>query len=244
MSGSLVDSGGATAQFVNPKQGGVYRFRAEVAGSSNTYANVVLPLCGAEVSGVFEGDVALVQGVLANLLTRYDEEERQKPLFGLKWFVGNGSGDYRGRVDSAAARTVWQYNQIADDSGLGAVATWYGVPTRMAKLGNLIVGYGAETLGVESSLQEQAQEIGTLNDATATASWNAGAGLASGGAVSTLCAALARDMWASADSKVRNLWPNTSGADNHVTTTNSVNYNYFFRSPGIIQRGQREFGQQ
>ena len=242
MSGSLVDSGGATARFLNPKQGGVYRFRAEVTGASNTYANVVLPLCGAEVGGVFESDFTAIGGVLANLGAKYDVEERQKPTFGLYWFVGSGAGDYKGRVDSAGGRTVWQYNQVSDSSGLGAVATWYGIPTRMAKLGNLLVGYGAETLSVSADLQEQAQGIGTLNDETATASWNAGVGLASGGSLSAVCAALARSMWSGADAKVKNLWPNRSATDNHVTTAGDIDYNFFFRSPGIIWKGEEEFG--
>ena len=48
------------------------------------------------------------------------------------------------------------------------------------------------------------------------------------------------NIWSSASSgdKAKALWPNTPGADNHSSTTNSVDYNLFFRSPGIVERGR------
>ena len=51
---------------------------------------------------------------------------------------------------------------------------------------------------------------------------------------------MATNIWSSASSgdKAKALWPNTPGADNHSSTTNSVDYNLFFRSPGIVERGR------
>ena len=55
---------------------------------------------------------------------------------------------------------MWTYNKVNDISGQGAVATFYGVPTRMAKLGNFLAGYGTERLGIWGISQWLAQGIG------------------------------------------------------------------------------------
>ena len=235
MSGSLVDTGGATARFVNPKQGGVYRFKAEVAGASNTYATVVLPLCGAEIGGVFANDFALYSVAMSNLDARAGWFERQTPTFGLKWFNDDGAADYLGRVDNGSRPTVWCYNQVDDVSGMGAVASLYGMPARIAKLGNFFAGYGTELLGVWGVSQWLSQGIGTFNDETASMSWDAGTLVATGGDFSAAALALSTNMWGAADAKVRRLWPNPIPADNHATFSSSFDFNRNFCSPGVVE---------
>ena len=87
------------------------------------------------------------------------------------------------------------------------------------------------------------QYIGTDNDATATLSWNCGTGLAAPGVnISSNCAACAKAMWNVADDKVRRLWPNNLPADNHDPYSYTVDYNFYFISPGLINIGLDEFG--
>ena len=235
MSGSLIPLGGLAARFANPKQGGVYRFRSRVNGSPWTEGNVVLPLSGAEVSSVFEADFAVYSAAISNLNATVGRFERQLPTFGVKWFNDNGAVDYLGRVDNAGSKTVWTYNKVNDISGQGAVATFYGVPTRMAKLGNFLAGYGTERLGIWGISQWLAQGIGAINDATATMSWDAGTELAEGGIVGVAAAALSTGMWGSADSKERRLWPNHAAADNHALLSNGLDFNLNFCSPGVVE---------
>ena len=235
MSGALVDSGGLSARFVNPKLGGVYRFKAETAGSSNTYATVVLPLAGAEVSGVFEADFALYAVAMSNLNARTGRFERQTPSFGRKWFYNGGAADYLGRVDNASHQTVWFYNQVNDISGMGAVASFYGVPMRMAKLGNFLVGYGTEYLGIWGVSQWLSQGMGTSNDETASMSWDAGNLVASGAGVVTTASTLSTNMWDHADVKVRRLWPNRVSTDNHAAFSSRLDFNLNFCSPGVAE---------
>ena len=235
MSGSLVEGAGLTAQFVNPKRGGVYRFRGRCGGSPWTEANIVLPLAGAEVRGVFEGDFAIYAQRMTELDATSGQFERQLPKFGLLWFNDAGAADYRGRVDNIDSPTVWRYNPIEDISGFGAVATLYGVPVRMAKLGNFLAGYGTKRLGVWSASRWLSQSIGTDKDATADMSWAAGGDVADGSNVVATVSSLSTNMWHSADVKVKTLWPNPATTDNHSVGPVSVDYNWFFRSPRVIE---------
>ena len=67
MSGSLSHAGALAAHFVNPRQGGVYRFRGRCDGSPWTHANIVLPLCGASIDAVFDADMAVVASAMQTL---------------------------------------------------------------------------------------------------------------------------------------------------------------------------------
>ena len=242
-SGSLVSISPVDVEFRNPKKGGVYRVRGRVGGSPWTEANVVLPVCGAGVEDIFVSDLAMTHAIMTNLCAKYDRETRTSPMFGLKWFVRDGAGDYLGRPDNQQCQTTWRYNQVNDQSGLGAVATFYVYPTRLAKLNNMTVGFGSQLLGVSNFRQRLAQHIGVANDATATMSWNCGTGLAAPGVnISSNCAACAKAMWNVADDKVKRLWPNNLPADNHDPYSPTVNYNFYFISPELIRRGQNEFG--
>lgn len=236
MSGALSHEGGLAAHFVNPTQGGVYRFRGRCDGSPWTEGNVVLPLSGASIDGVFESDFTVYETAMANLAATSGPLERQKPSFGLRWFNDRGAADYRGRVDNAVWPTVWRYNQVNDLSGFGAVATLYGVPARVSKLGNFFAGYGTRILGVWGVSRWLSQRIGTDNDETAEMSWDAGTDVADGSNLTSRVAILSTNMWSVSDGKVRALWPNPAATDNHVVApTNRVDYNFFFRSPGVVE---------
>ena len=240
MSGSLVPCSGLAARFVNPTQGGVYRFRARCGGSPWTEGNVVLPLSGASVDAVLESDFSVYRTVMTNLAATSGPLERQTPSFGLRWFSNNGAADYRGRVDNATWQTVWRYNQVDDFSGFGAVATVYGIPARMSKLGNFLAGYGTRILGVWGVSRWLAQSIGTDNDESADMSWDAGTDVADGSNFMARVSALSTNMWSVGGAKVRTLWPNPAWTDNHVVApTNSVDYNFFFRSPRVVERAIR-----
>ncbi len=243
MSGTLQGSG-ATARFENPKRGGVYRFRARCGASAWAEGNVILPLAGAEVSGVVAGDLADVQRWVRHLDATTGPVERQTPWWGLENFYDFGMGDYRGRPDNAGSRTVWKYNAVNDSSGRGAVATLDGAPVRMAKLSNLMVAYATESMGVLGMFQWLAQAKGTWNDDSAGESWDAGEAIAGGAGVAETLSSMASVVWAAAPdgSKEKILWPNIPAADNHSSTTNSVDYNLFFRSPGIVERGRAMTG--
>jgi len=61
------------------------------------------------------------------------------------WFVLHG--DYLGRPDNILSKTVWCYNAVNDYTGMGACATFGGLPVRVAKLSNFFVGYCSRRIG-------------------------------------------------------------------------------------------------
>ena len=239
MSGSLSHEGGLTAWFVNPVHGGVYRFRGRCDGCPWTEGNVVLPLAGAAVDAVLAADLASATATAQYLVSHYTPTERQRPSWGRDWFFFDGMGDYLGRVDNAAWRTPWLYNQVNDVTGMGAVATWGGIPTRMAKASNFIVAYAATAAGVSGGLQWAATVLhGTGDDLPAESSWNAGQSLALGGSATNTVRNLVRAIWPGADAKERALWPNVRSADNETDDWFDIDYNYNFISPGFVQWGR------
>ncbi len=235
MSGSFSPAGILSAVFENPRQGGVYRFRARVGGSPWTAGTVVLPLAGASMDADFAADISTADGMAQQIEESFRITELSRPEQGKAWFYYNGMGDYRGRVDSSAARTIWQYNQVNDDTGFGAVATWHGVPVRMAKLSNFMVSYTALRAGVDwryawaSTIFE-----GTLDDETAELSWNAGRTLAQSGSLSNVVETLVHDMWPVSHQKERRLWPNLEPADNRTNEVWEADYNFQYLPPGFI----------
>ena len=255
MSGTLSHTNSPAAHFVNPKQGGVYRFRGRCDGSPWTQANVVLPLCGASIDAVFDADMAVVSTVMQTLRDTKSWYQKQDSDFGDRWFYDHNAMDYIGRVDNASWPTVWRYNQISDDVlgeyyRMGAVAMFRGVPTPVSKLGNFMAGYGTETVGVWGILRWVAQFIrGMPNDATGNMSWDVGGGFADGeGSNLVECTtALATNMWQQVASgnvengKVFALWPNPQGADNHVDAlTTGFDHNRQFASPGVVREAMQQ----
>jgi hypothetical protein len=172
-------------------------------------------------------------------MARYSPRQRNNNRNGLRWFFKNGAGDYRGRPDVLQVandpyQTVWCYNQVNDESGLGSVATWAGIPVRMAKISNFTVGYAAAKIGVSSWRQSLSQLLGEENDLSASASWDAGVAVAGGTDYGTTVSNLVRNIWNKADEKNQKLWPNPMPAENHVAPEAVFNFNYVFCSPGFL----------
>ena len=251
MSGTLSHTGALMAQFVNPRQGGVYRFRGRCDGSPWTQANIVLPLCGASIDSVFDADMAVVSATMRTLRDTKTWYQKQDMDFGDKWFYDHNVMDYIGRVDNASWPTVWRYNQISDDAlseyhRMGAVAMFRDVPTPVSKLGNFMAGYGTEEIGVWRILSWASQFLrGMTNDATGDMSWDAGTDFANSGGTNLveLTTTLATNMWTQVangsveNSKVFALWPNPANADNHAETlTTDFDHNRQFLSPGIVRQ--------
>ena len=251
MSGELSHTGSLAAHFVNPRQGGVYRFRGRCDGSPWTQANIVLPLCGASIDAVFDADMSHVITAMQTLRDTKSWYQKQDGDFGDKWFYDHNVMDYIGRVDNTSWPTVWRYNQITDDVlneyyRMGAVATFRGVPTPVAKLGNFMAGYGTETVGVWRILRWASQFIrGMANDATGSMSWAVGEDFASSAGTNLVecTTTLATNMWSLVaggqveNDKVFALWPNPANADNHAETlTTDFDHNRQFLSPGIVRQ--------
>lgn len=105
-----------------------------------------LSFAGASEDSICESDILHADGFVMYITNNYSQSTIQTPRFGLQWFNNNGMGDYLGRVDTISRPTVWRYNQVNDSTGMGAVATWCGVPVRMAKVSNFMVGYATTRL--------------------------------------------------------------------------------------------------
>lgn len=255
MSGDLSHASSTTARFVNPKQGGVYRFRGRCDGSPWAQANIVLPLCGASIDAVFDADMSIVSNAMQTLRDTRTWYQKQDGDFGDRWFYDHNVMDYIGRVDNASRPTVWQYNQITDAVlseyyRMGAVATFRGVPTPVSKLGNFMAGYGTETVGVWWILRRASQYArGMANDATGSSSWAVGEEFASSSWTNLVecTTTLATNMWSLVaggeveNDKVFALWPNPANADNHAETlTTDFDHNRQFLSPGIVRENLQQ----
>ena len=236
-SGTLSPGSGLSASFRNPKVGGVYRFAVTCNGSPVTEMNLVLPLAGASVDAICESDFLLADGFVRYATNNFARSLVQTPFFGLHWFYRNGMGDYLGRVDSSSKPTVWHYNKVNDDTGMGAVATWCGLPVRMAKASNFMVGYATTRLGVWSAFRSISQGIGNPNDESAQMSWDAGVDVANGTNFIRAVGDFVTNTWHLSHIKERQLWPNMANTDNHTRRNVYTNFNYQFISPGFIERG-------
>ncbi|MDD2239707.1 MAG: hypothetical protein PHI93_03490 [Kiritimatiellae bacterium] len=237
-SGDLDRTDTFEVKYQNPKLGGVYRFDFDlgVSGCTKSEANVVLPLAGAEVDSIIQGDITRANSFSTAVRASYSWIERQSPWNGTRWFVTGGAGDYRGRPDNSSSPTVWAYNQVNTSSlfGMGAVGTWKGKPVRVAKISNFMVGYAARKIGVNSASAWISQVIGTWNDSAASKSWDAGWDIADGSSYNTTVTALVEDIWDDADDKNQKLWPNTSTANNYVVPNSFYDPDAQFTSPGFL----------
>ncbi len=247
-SGALANAHGLCADFANPKHGGVVRLRSRVDGSPWTEGNIVLPLAGASIDDIVEGDLAAYAAQMDWLIANYNKDERNSKDFGERWFVGGGNGDYIGRPDSAASPTVWLYNQVNDEPtpdfngvGFGAVMTWHGLPTRLSKVSNLFVSFGTKRIGVAEWRRQLARIIyGTsdffFGDGTSSMSWEAGNTLSTTN-FAQATGTLVTNMWLRLGEKERRLWPNEANADNHVQWSSTFDYNRQFVSPTTVELG-------
>lgn len=247
-SGALANVHGLCADFANPKHGGVIRLRSRVDGSPWTEGNIVLPLAGASIDDIVEGDLAAYAAQMDWLIANYNKDERNSKDFGERWFVSGGNGDYIGRPDSAARPTVWLYNQVNDvptsslnGVGFGAIMTWHGLPTRLSKVSNLFVSFGTKRIGVAEWRRQLSRiRYGTndflFGDGTSSMSWEAGNTLSISNFAQTT-GTLATNMWFRQGAKERRLWPNVESADNHVQWSPSFDYNRQFVSPTTVELG-------
>ena len=247
-SGALANAHGLYADFANPKHGGIIRLRSRVDGSPWTEGNIVLPLAGASIDDIVEGDLAAYAAQMDWLIANYNKDERNSRAFGDWWFVSGGNGDYIGRPDAAASPTVWLYNQVNDvptpsinGVGFGAVMTWHGLPTRLSKVSNMFVSFGTKRIGV-AEWRRQLSRIwyGTsdflFGDGTSSMSWEVGNTLSTTNFAQTT-GALVTNMWLRLGEKERRLWPNEANADNHVQWSRSFDYNRQFVSPTTVELG-------
>lgn len=240
-SGTLVATGGLTAEFRNPTCGGVIRIAASCDGSPETEGNILLPLAGATIDAVFESDFIAASNAVAYYRT-YWPRYVLTPLWGAATFYKNG--DYHGRVDCADYPTVRAYNSISDDDfHFGAVATLYGAPVRIAKLSNFLVSYVTAALNVNEMFGEISRTAGTEDDESAAMSWEAGALLATNGLFSAVVPQMATNMFLSSDGKVTTLWPNQHPTDNHLDSDLISNFDENFCSPIFIEESRARSGE-
>jgi hypothetical protein len=218
-SGILNRSDSFAVKYQNPKQGGVYKigFNLGLDRSVESEANIVLPLAGAEIDHIMRADITRADAFATRVLATYTAWEINYPPNGFEWFVAVGHGDYLGRPNNASSPTVRKYNQV-DDEGKGAVATWCGVPVKIAKASNFIVAYACRRIDVKSFLAWGAQLIGTKNDASGQKSWDAGWAVGGGADYGNAASNLVVDIWDEHknDDKNQKLWPNHAPADNYV----------------------------
>lgn len=240
-SGSIVTTGSNTADLRNPQIGGVYRLAAILDGIE-TQGTIVLPLAGASIDAVVESDIASADTFCALAKDHLPKIEMRRISFGYYFFCLHSKGYYRGRPNNTQNPTVWAYNAVNDDTGLGAICTLGGRPLYLEKLSNFLAGYVCKKIGVTPLEAWVAQLYGTWNNAGATASWDAGEELAQPGHASfeTILSEMTEEVWTSETAeKARALWPNLSPADNH--RTGRVNFNYYFSSPGMLNTSEQEF---
>lgn len=233
-SGWIVGSGPRTGELRNPKVGGVYHIASFFNGSPTNECNIVLPLAGAEMSGILAADLAAADGFVERSKNNWPRRWFTRMLFASKWFTFDKYGFYRGRPDNAGNPTVWPYNQVRDDDGKGAIGTLLGVPIHVEKLSNLLAAYACEKLEVPLDEQGLGQLYGTSNDDSAGLSWVIGLRLASNGNFSREVGYLATNAYQWASEKCRKLWPNTAPVDNHRGYPGHGDFDVEFSSPGFI----------
>lgn len=140
-SGDLLPVSDVAAELRNPRVGGVYRIGAVYGGSPTNECVVVLPLAGASVDAMVRRSLSAADRVVERIKKKYTARKRASLKNGKRWFWSYGAGDFHGRPDNARSPTVWVYNQVNERTGMGAVATWGGLPIRVAKLNNFWFGY-------------------------------------------------------------------------------------------------------
>ena len=240
VTGTFEDADKAEAQFTPTTGGGVYRFSFSYGSVSNSEAVLVLPLSGANIDEIVLNDIERADAFASAVVERYSILSRNLPANGLKWFYYGGMGDYSGRPDSAQHPTAWFYNQVNTDEddgrrfGLGACGTLAGLPIRMSKLSNFVVGYSCERIGVYDFGQWLSQLLGTINDSSASQSWNSGVDVARGEPIMPALTNLVETCLREADEKTSRLWPNPASADNYETPDFFFDPNSQFTSPGHL----------
>ena len=236
--GTFEDADSLITHFTPTSGGGVYSFTFTCGSLSNSEAVLVLPLSGAQIDEIISNDLARADAFAVRVMSKYNPKERNSVKHGLRWFYFFGKGDYRGRPNVLKAPTVWAYNQVNTSNwsgkyALGACGTICGLPVRLSKLSNFMVGYACEKIGVTTNNQMKSQLIGTRNDDSATTSWEAGVDVAKG--TPALCAIsnLVYSTWGP-DEKVIRLWPNPQKQTNFTLPSSFSDPDFQFTSPGFL----------
>ncbi len=232
------------AKLNNPKIGGVYQFRLDIGGGSAdpNEVNIVLPLAGAEVENIIRTDVDRAFAFASRVNAKYDIATRVFLASNGTWFWNAGAGDYVGRPDNAASPTVRLYNPVQDpvgenagNAGLGAVATWEGIPTRLSKASNMLVALAMDAVGVPDPLLTLANYFGTSNSPAADVAWDAGVQISRGTSYDAVVPSMVKSIfYLEPNDKNRKLWPNPNYADNYVDGGVPIDWNNKFRSPGFL----------
>ncbi len=232
ISGTFQETGRLTAEFRNPTQGGVYRFRGRYLGSPWCEGNVVLPLSGASVDQRIVADMALANEFANKVIAKFGSRGRYSAKNGYDWFFASGRGDYLGRPDNSSSPTVWQYNQV-DYTGKGGCCTWHGYPIRIAKLSNFLIAHTCEKIGVTPEDMQTAKEhLGNDDDESASLSWEAGVMVAAGANYLHCVSNVVRTAFLAQDDKTMKLWPNTCPLDNYYSGIPTIyeydpDYNFY-----------------
>ena len=240
-----------------PPLGGEYKVSYKpTAETPSSEANIVLPLSGADITNNVYDDIQLADEFASKvqesfpggfcLLASTSKEECYTMSELYMWFRDDGNGDYLGRPNNVNSQTVWIYNEVSTNReskwGQGAIATWFGMPIRIAKVSNFLVGYTMEKIDVPPSVQLPAQLEGNKSDPfnkTSLGSFYAGVNLAKNkieyGDIETLVYDMYNDKFPIFfDTKVTKLWPNVSEVDNFATYTSLFNPDYEYTNPGFL----------
>lgn len=162
------------------------------------------------------------------------------PLFGQHLFWDGSHGDYLGRPANPSAKMAWYYNQVNDKSGMGATCTCRGLPLRMAKLSNFVVGYVTARMGVPDWAGSISQLFGTPNDRSAELSWSLGQSVDQGADFGIALSNCVISCWRMQEKKVARQWPCPLPAQNYVPQSIYVNPNHFYTSPGFLNMEEPE----
>ena len=236
--GTFEDATCLVAHFAPTSGGGVYPFTFSCGSVSNSETVLVLPLSGARIDAIISNDLAKADAFADTVIEKYNTDKRNSIYNGLRWFYFSGKGDYRGRPNTWKAPTTWAYNQVNTSKlsgkyALGACGTVCGLPIRLSKLSNFMVGYACERIGVSTNNQMKSQLIGTINDDSATMSWQAGLDVAHGTPVFGAISNLSYSTWGS-DEKVSRLWPNCLEPTNYAQSSSFGDPDFQFTSPGFL----------
>ena len=230
----LAATGPRTGTLANPKSGGIWRIGGHFPGSPTNSCVVVLPLAGAEMSEVLRGDLARADRFVSSAIAKYSYFERTSFKFGWRWFYSMERGDYTGRPENGQNPSVWYYGQVEPYSGMGNICTLAGIPTKIAKLSNLLTAYCCEKLGVSHLKQTLSQLFGRRNDTSATISWECGQDLANGADFNPSISNMVRQAWLEMDDRTTKPWPNLPPAINWREKTTYLNINRRVYSPAFL----------
>lgn len=228
---------GFEVNFKNPKEGGGYKFAFDMDGCERTEFSIILPLAGAEMDGVMKADLLKADAFAVAVTVEYSPRELRYPWNTSRWFWIGGSDDYLGRPDNKTTPTVSFYNQVNDTSGFAAFCTLKGLPVRLTKPSNYILGYAMQQIGISRDTARRLTRPSAINETTDRASVGAGWDIANGGNYGTTVSALVNQIWTSEaeNDKVRRVWPNPNAPDNYrEPSSNRFNYNLWYGDPGFL----------